>query len=148
MPHTKKAMPITINHDQEDSPKFDARRISNGKTQGIIAPWPTEEKASPARREIDCAAKWPSPLNNQTNSQTKMQSIKEEIPDRPVATTGGGIRGQFPPNFVVPRKNCFIHIIKQISRPSKMYFPSQTLKPGYGPEDAHPWIDELGDVIS
>jgi len=100
-------MPITINHDQEDSPKFDARRISNGKTQGIIAPWPTEEKASPARREIDCAAKWPSPLNNQTNSQTKMQSIKEEIPDRPVATTGGGHSGAVPPKFCCAQKKLF-----------------------------------------
>jgi len=44
--------------------------------------------------------------------------------------------GVFPPNFVVPRKICFKHIVKpKILPPQKCIVLHQILKPGYGPAE-------------
>ena len=58
----------------------------------------------------------------------------------PVSARTDGVRqarsrGGSPPNFVVPRKFGFKHVIKtKILPPLKIHFaPPQTLKPGYWP---------------
>jgi len=48
---------------------------------------------------------------------------------------GEAFQGSVPPNFLVPRKNCFKNIIKTKLVPIyNCILPLQTPKPGYGPD--------------